>query len=182
MSETPASQTERIEVNQFLDKSQLKNDISFSNTDLTSAMMEQASLFVHYGVLAAQAARQVDQFETRLEIAESAVYRQIRDDKVKADEKITEPALKALVAAHKTIRQIKIAINEAKMVETVCKAAVEGFRQRRDMLVQMGALSREELKGEVVITQKRLAGEANQQSQAELKARLQKQMAGQAAA
>jgi len=151
-----------ISVKQFVDGKQLKEDVSFSDADLSSAMMEQASMFAHYGVLAAQAARQVDQMKTRLEIAESAVYRSLRDDLTAKGEKFTEGSLGAAVALHPEIRRHKMAVNEAKQIEQSAKIAVEAFRHRRDMLIQMGLISREEMKGELVVRKKQVVQDADQ--------------------
>lgn len=163
---------ERIEVKSFIDRDELKRDVGYSNADLSTAMAEQASLFVHYGALAAEASRQVDQFKTRLSIAESAIYRTIRDKMTADGDKFSEPMLAAKVAEHPKIRQIKIAINEAKQVEATCKIAVEGFRHRRDMLIQQGLLSREEMKGELSVVAKRVAGEQREVQKDSLLARL----------
>ena len=169
-SETKAP--ERLEVKQFIDAAQLRKDIAFSTSDLDSAMMGQASLFVYYGVLLAKASRQVDSFKVRLEIAEAFVYRKLRDELVKSGEKFSEPMLAAAVSKSLEVRQIKVALNEAKQIESVAKTAVEGFRHRRDMLVQQGLLQREELKGELTIAKKQAAEDVRANAKDDLFARL----------
>ena len=154
MSDTAPSASRAFEVKQFIDTSQMRRDLSFSPADLTNAMMEQAALFAHYGVLAAQASRQVDVLKLLLEQAEAAVYRKLRDEAAVNSEKVTEAQLEKLVSRHQKVISLKRALNEARQIESVGKTAVEAFRHRRDMLVQHGLISREEMKGELAIAAK----------------------------
>lgn len=149
-------------VRDFIDPAQLKRDLAFSDNDLTSAMMQQASIFSHYGVLASQASRQVDVIKLLLENTEAAVYKMLRDQAVQASEKVTEAQLEKLVSRHERVIAMKRSLNEAKRVESTAKIAVESFRHRRDMLVQMGLISREEMKGELSIRAKSVAEEARE--------------------
>lgn len=136
-------------VRDFIDATQMKKDMSFSDNDLTGAMMQQASLFAHYGELSAKAAHQVDVVKMLLESTEAAVYKVERDRLAASGEKFTEALLEKIVARHSRVIQMKKALNEARRVEAMGKVAVEGFRHRKDMLVQQGAQQREELKGEI---------------------------------
>lgn len=146
-----------VRVANFIDAAELKKDMSYSLADLSTAMMEQSTLFARYGVLASKASKQVDDFKLLLEAAESQVYRKIRDEKAKAAEKVTEAQLEKEVAVHPRVVQFKRALNEARQVEGIAKTAVEGFRHRRDMLIQHGLITREEMKGEVSINRRNFA-------------------------
>lgn len=148
---TEATPAAAIAVRNVIDGPKLKVDISINVADLQGAILEQASLFVHYAELAANASRQVDDMKMVLEAYESTVYRNLRDEAAKEGTKVTEASLEKSVAIHSKIVSIKRALNEAKQIEAIAKGAVEGFRHRRDMLVQQGATSREELKGELRI-------------------------------
>ena len=145
----------RFEVRQLVDPEQLKRDMTFSPTDLTSAMMEQAALFAHYGVLAAKASRQVDDIKMLLENVEAKVYRKVRDEATAEGVKLTEAQVDKQVVTHEQVISFRKALNEAKQIEAIAKTAVEAFRHRRDMLVQQGLISREEMKGELSIAAKR---------------------------
>lgn len=148
----------RFEVKSFIDPLQFKKDVSYSTANLSGAMSDQASLFAHYGELAARASRQVDDIELLLENAEAKVYRLIRQDAATTGEKVTEVMLDKQVAVHPRVVQFKRALIEAKQIEATAKIYVEAFRSRKDMLVQQGAQAREEFKGEVFIAA-RSAGE-----------------------
>jgi hypothetical protein len=141
-------------VRDFLDAHQLKKDLAFSPNNLTDAMIQQASMFSHYGVLAADASRQVDVVKMLLENTEAAVSQIIRDEVAKAGEKVTEAGIATKIARHQRVVSMKKALNEAKRIEAIGKTAVESFRHRRDMLVQLGLISREEMKGELRIGEK----------------------------
>jgi hypothetical protein len=154
-------QARKFTVRQIVDPVQLKADMGFSVADLSSAMVQQASLFAHYGTLAAKASRQVDDVKMLLEVTESKVYRKLRDEAAKEGTKLSEAMLEKSVAVHEQVISIKKALNEAKQIEANAKTAVEGFRHRRDMLVQQGLLSREEMKGEVRVGARREYEEAD---------------------
>jgi hypothetical protein len=146
--------TRRTEVRQFVDPDQLKTDLGFSMADLTSAMMNQSSFFVHYGVYSSMASRQVDDLKLLVDVAEAKAYRIARDEAVKAGGKTTEAQLANVVSTSPSVLTLRHLLNEAKQVEANTKIAVEGFRHRRDMLVQLGLLAREEIKGEVSINRR----------------------------
>lgn len=154
--------SDKVTVKLLIDPVQLKKDMSYSLADLDQAIQEQGSLFVHYGVIASKAARQVDDLKLLLEVAEARVYRALRDGFAKTGEKVTEAQLEKAVVSHPKIIAYKKAINEAKQIEATCKTAVEGFRQRRDMLIQSGATAREEMKGEVSIMRRREVEESRE--------------------
>ena len=167
MNETtadPVMKPAGYSIRDFIDPSQLKRDLAFSTNDLSSAMMQQASMFSHYGILGSQASRQVDVVKLLLENTEAVVYKLIRDQAVSAGEKVTEAQLEKLVARHDRVIAMKKSLNEAKRVEAIAKTAIEAFRHRRDMLVQMGLISREEMKGQISIQAKSAAEEARESS------------------
>jgi hypothetical protein len=112
--------------------------------------MKQAALFAHYGELQAEASRQVANIELLLENREAIAYRNMRDQAVAAGEKApSDAALTKMIVLDPKVRAAKIALNEAKQIESICKTTVEAFKQKRDMLVQHGASEREERKGEM---------------------------------
>lgn len=160
----PAVEAPSYVVRDFIDAAELKRDLAFSTNDLSSAMMQQPSLFSHYGILASNASRQVDVVKLLLENTEAAVYKILRDQAATNGEKVTEAQLDKLVTRHPRVIAMKKSLNEAKRVEANAKIAVESFRHRRDMLVQMGLISREEMKGDITIRAKATAEEARNNS------------------
>ena len=167
----PATVETAYKVHDFINTTELKRDLTFSNNDLTSAMMQQASLFAHYGVILSKASRQVDVVKLLLENTEAAVYKILRNKAVEDGEKVTETLLEKSVSRHPRVIGMKKALNEARRIESDCKIAVESFRHRRDMLVQMGLISREEMKGEMSIRVKSAHEEARDAQIAQVLAR-----------
>jgi hypothetical protein len=155
----------KINVRRLIEPSELQRDVAFSTTNLDDAMMTQASMAVHYGQVAAAAQKQLDDLKLVLEITEAKVDRHIRDE-VAAEavddtgkKKLTETQIAKSISLHPQVIAVKKAINEAKQIESEAKTAVEAFRQRRDMLVQIGAGDRLERQGELTF-RKREAAEA----------------------
>jgi hypothetical protein len=144
----------KFKVRGFIDPDQMAKDITFSPNDLTNAMMAQASMFAHYGVLLSKASRQVDDVKMVLEVTEAKVYRKLRDAALTAGTKMTETMLDKAVSISEPVIAIKRALNEAKQIEAQAKTAVEAFRHRRDMLIQQGFLHAQEMKGEVSIARR----------------------------
>jgi hypothetical protein len=163
-----------LRVVNYIDGEKLKEDVAYSEADLNTAFQQQSSLFVHYATLHAKAERQVDDLKLTLEAAESKVYRNLRDAATEKSEKVTEAQLEKMVAGTDFIIQMKKLINEAKQVAAIAKGAVEGFKQRRDMLIQSGADQREEMKGELRIA----AREAREDTLERQKERVLKGLAG----
>ncbi|MGV1754791.1 hypothetical protein [Agrobacterium sp. CG674] len=157
----PATAATVYQVKDFIDAQLLRRDQAINGNDLSSAMMEQAAMFSHYGVLAAEASKQVDVVKMLLENTEAAVYQLERAAANQAAveaaatkspvEKVTEAMLEKKIARHPRVIAMKKALNDAKRIEATGKIAVESFRHRRDMLVQLGLISREEMKGELKI-------------------------------
>lgn len=137
------------QVRDFIDADRLREDLAFSDANLSDAMMRQAALFSHYGVLAAQASRQVDVVKLLLENTEAAIYNMLRGRAAAQGEKTTEVQLEKAVSRADRVVAMKKALIEAKQVEANAKTAMEAFRHKRDMLVQVGLISREELKGDL---------------------------------
>lgn len=133
----------------FINIKKMKEDLAFTDADLSDGFMNQAALFAHYAHRAHQAALQVDRFKHTVEILEARLDRAIRDEAAEAGRKVTEKAIEAAIKCDdRHINAVK-RLNEAKMIAGLCKDAAEAFRHRRDMLIQMGADIRQEKSGEL---------------------------------
>ncbi|MBA8881773.1 hypothetical protein [Phyllobacterium myrsinacearum] len=173
--------TATFTVKNFIDTAQMKRDLAYSPADLSNAMMQQASLFAHYGVIAAQASRQVDTVKLLLESTEAAVYRRERETALQDGEKPTVADLDKRVARNGRVVNMKKALIEAKQIEANAKTATEAFRHRRDMLIQSGSTEREEMKGELAISVRTARDEAASESRNNLLARQKQRMKEEAA-
>ncbi|MTH61095.1 hypothetical protein [Paracoccus litorisediminis] len=160
-STTPETTAPGYAVRDYVDTEQLKRDLTYTPNDLSSAMMVQAGLFSHYGILFAQASKQVDVVKLLLENTEAAVYQMLRAKALQQGEKLTEVQLEKAVSREPRVIAMKKALAEAKQVEGIARTAMEAFRHRKDMLVSQGLISREEMKGDL-----RINGGKVQQDQA----------------
>lgn len=147
-----AATLRKFTVRNYLDGAKAKADLSYTLTNLSDAFQAQGGFRLEYATYAAQASKQVDDLKMILEATESAVYRKLRDEATARGEKITETYLEKMVIGTDRVLALKRAINEAKQIEAIAKGAVEGFKDRKDMLVQEGASNRQEREGELRMT------------------------------
>lgn len=141
-------------VKTFINPVQFKSDVSVNIADLDDAFTRQASLFAHYGMQAARASEQVDNLKLLQEVKEAQLSNEHRESLLAEGGKVTEKMIDSAVLTDPRYIKIRKAYNEAKGVLEMNKASTEAFRQRRDMLIQIGADAREEKKGEIFIKKK----------------------------
>ena len=137
----------------------LKEELSFSDNDLSSEMMKQAPRYAYYANQSAQATRQYDDLKIRAEILESLVDKQIRDRKKLKGEKTTEAEIAKAIQRNPRMIKMRLKLNEAKAMAEVAKQSLEALRHKRDMLVQIGVTQREERKGELRVSEKNASRE-----------------------
>ncbi|MCR9222906.1 MAG: hypothetical protein NXH70_02455 [Hyphomonas sp.] len=155
------------EVEQFVSDDDLVTDTNLNDTDLNDAFLNQSGLVAYYSTLLAKAAYQSGEFKLKRDVQIARVSKQYRENPP-SDKKLTESAIAELVEDDKRVQSIKAAYLRACEVEAVMKGAVESLRHRKDMIVQLGAASREEAKGAVRM---KMTSETSDRSSA-LKSRL----------
>ncbi|OAB55681.1 hypothetical protein AY600_02055 [Phormidium willei BDU 130791] len=141
------------EVKKYVEAEKLQSDLAFSDTDLSGTMMTQASMYAHYASLSAKAQKQVDSLKLVLEARSAKLDQTIRDAAAENGEKITEKRIENEIAGNTTIIGLKKKLNEARAIADLAKNACEAFKQRRDMLVQIGVTMREEMKGQLRVSE-----------------------------
>lgn len=141
--------TPKPAVKAFIDPDQLKQDVQYSEAAISNAYADQASKFVHYAYLGHQAQHQADRLKSKLELMEARIDKEIREDAADEKKKITEKQIASQILLDARYQRAHEQYLEAKMIAGLAKEALEAFRQRRDMLIQVGADLREEMKGEL---------------------------------
>lgn len=136
-------------IEQFVNAEQFMKDVNFSDSDLTDAMMQQASLFAFYATQNAKAQFQLNNQKMLLDYLESKIDNEIRAQAIADKEKITEKKIEAQIKADRRYLSRLTKLNEARMAADLAKDSLEAFKHRRDMLIQLGAAQREEMKGEL---------------------------------
>jgi len=135
-------------VEQFVSAEQLSADTNINGAELNDLFLNQSGLVAYYSVLLAKAAYQSGEFKLKRDVQMANVSSEYRENPP-SDKKLTESALSELVLKDKRVQAVKAAYLRAEEVEAVLKGAVDALRHRKDMIVQLGAASREEAKGQV---------------------------------
>ena len=133
---------------------QLQKDLAFSDVNLGDAMMNQAGMFAHYAVLSAQALERFEKAKMITEITESKASQRLREEMLAEGGKVVEKKVESELGQQKDVMKARKAQVEAKAMSDLARNALEAFKQRRDMLVQVGVSMREELKGEARVAAK----------------------------
>lgn len=139
----------------FIDVEKFNDETKVSEVNLDNCMMQQASLRASYGANSARAEAQADRTKIQVEIAEAKLYDKHRklllaDPTIKVTEKMVENAVR-LDEAYGRIHNRLI---EAESIAALNKHIVESLKDRRDMIIQLGADRRDEYKGQARIMAK----------------------------
>lgn len=136
-----------ITLDTFINGEKLHDDLSVNPADLSTAYVQHASLFAWYCEQYRQAQFQADKMDNQEKLVYAKIETGVRNQATIDAEKITEATVKSRVLLdprYQKIVQLKL---EAEMIAGMTKDATEAFKQRRDMLIQLGSDAREEFKG-----------------------------------
>lgn len=126
---------------------QMMRDVTFSPEDIDTAMIDQAGLFAFYADQSRIASKRADNLKLKLSIVEAEVDKEIRDQVAADGKKITEKAIDKEILRHVKYIKAAMAYNDAKSVAQMIRDVLESFKQRKDMLIQIGVAKREERQG-----------------------------------
>jgi len=147
-----------------VDVDEVKRDLSISPTDLTASFMDQAPLYVEYARICHTAEYNLDTAKRQLSIVTALVDAEIRENNRSKGFKTTEGEISNRINSDSRIANKQKTVAEARLKANLCKSTLDAFRQRRDMLIQMGADAREEGKGSM-----RMKGGDEEQRKTDLK-------------
>lgn len=133
------------------DAEQFKEDIAVDRNDLLEEFTQHPSLFAFYAEIHSRAMREEAKLKLSLEITEAKLDKAIRDAAVAAGEKVTEKHIANTIVRDAEYVKAAFAYNDARASAELAKSALEAFRQRRDMLIQLGAALRDGLKPDPAI-------------------------------
>ena len=135
------------EVKKFYDPAQALKDIRSYHTDISVDLMRQGGLFARYSALLVQAESQLDRYEHTVDVVAAKLDASIREEAATAGTKMTESQIKASITTDRNMRALQEAVRQAREQVGYLKGTCEALRQRKDALMQVAMLSREELKG-----------------------------------
>ena len=132
-----------------IDVEQFQRDTRVTEATLDNCFMEQSSLRAFYGAQAAQAEAQAARAKAKFEVIEATLYDLHRKALAESEEKVTEKMVENAVRKDKRWLAAKNLMIEADTIATINRSMVESLRDRKDMLVQLGADRREGMKGQL---------------------------------
>jgi len=138
----------------YLDPGAFSKDILVTEDRLDACMVEQSGLRSHYGAQAAYAEAQHDRVEAKFKVLEAKLYDEHRRNLTASGEKVTEKAIENAVRMDPRWLQGMSAVIEAQTISQVNRNAVMALNDRRDMLIQLGADRRDEMKGQLRIMER----------------------------
>lgn len=148
MTATTIFEVNGYKLDRFIDGDQIVKDTQLNMLDLNDGFLNQAGLAAYYGMMSARALGQAASMKLRRDVVTAKISQQLRgeaDSNSKA--KLTEAALAEKVDKDPRVQAIREAYNQSCVIEAELKAAVDAIKNRRDMLIQLGAHAREEMKG-----------------------------------
>lgn len=132
-----------------VDVEQFRRDTQITEATLDACMIEQNSLRAYYGAQMAYAEAQLARLKMRADIIEAQLNDRHRKALLATGEKVTEKLIESAVRLDPAWIKIQNLVIEAETIHAINKALVASLADRRDMLIQIGANRREELKGPV---------------------------------
>ena len=142
----------------LIDPKQFQKDVSINPVDMDSNLIQQAALFAQYAVKHADAQTLEGRRRLKRDIIKAQVDKKVRDQLASEGGKVTEAIVTSKINQDKDYVNHQLALNEAKANTALGWAALEAFRQRRDMVIQLCVAAREEGKGTARV-QEAVAGE-----------------------
>lgn len=116
-------------------------DKKIDESNLSGAMVENASLLGYYGYEKSLWGSYVDKLKMTLEAMSAQAELDVRD----TSEKMTESVVKAKLACDPQLKKIKMQIAIAREQETLYSNAVNTLAERGKMLISIGATARAEM-------------------------------------
>lgn len=146
----PARPTEAVGpggLQHYVDVDQFKDDTRVTEATLDACMIEQNGLRAYYGAVAARAEAQAARVKAKFEVVEATLYDHHRKELAKLGEKTTEKMVENAVKLDPRWLKAKNMVIEADTIAAINKGLVESIKDRRDMIIQLGADRRDEYKG-----------------------------------
>ena len=113
--------------------------------NLSSAFMQQASLYAYFASLQAESELQLSKAQFALEQQQAMADEYYRAWMDKREKKYTEAVIKSLVVRDEEYAAAKDTVIQLEYEVNLLKALVKSLAQRADMLISFGAMTRQEM-------------------------------------
>ena len=142
-------------LNFYVDAVQFRADTRLTEATLDACMIEQNGLRAYYGAQAAQAEAQASRLKVKFDVVEATLYDEHRKALALSGEKVTEKMVENAVKMDRRWSKAKNMVIEAETIAAINKNLVESLKDRKDMIVQLGADRRDEYRGATRIMEDR---------------------------
>lgn len=132
----------------FIDPDELRKDVNINPADLDNAMIQHASLYVHYATQTVNARRQYDRIKSAVEILEAQLDDQYRKRAADEGKKTTEALLKNQITADPRYASAQQKLIEAHSIWKLADVAERAMEQRKDLLLEVARDRRKEKEGQ----------------------------------
>ena len=112
-------------------------------------MVRHSALVNLYGIKAAMALHQAKKAKQQLDLVRAQLSQDFREDGDSKGVKLTERAIEDHVTCHPKYQEAVSVYHDSVRIADMAESVVEAFKQRRDMIVNRGKVSLEEMKGSV---------------------------------
>lgn len=136
-------------LNRFIDPVAAKADVTVNPNDLDNAMMQHASLYIHYATQTVNARRQYDRLKNAFEILEARLDGEYREQFASEGKKVTEAVVKNAIIADKRWSGAQSKVIEAGSIWRMCEVVEEAMSQRKDMILEIARDRRKEKEGQI---------------------------------
>jgi hypothetical protein len=116
--------------------------LSIREESLNQILAEHPSQYMWVYTLLALARSKHQRMKLDLEVAEAVFSSDLRDQAAKTGVKVTEKAIENELAMSKRLLQLRRDLITSEEQETLCEAAEQAFRHRKDCLITLGAQMR----------------------------------------
>lgn len=120
-------------------------DIGESPAEISDAFRTQASIYATYAVKTAQASVAVSTLKDKLKMVESEAYLGFREQLDDEGKKYTEAFLNSLVMLDEEVVSVREQYQQAIEDHATLEAFTWALKQRADMLISLGSMTRQEM-------------------------------------
>lgn len=121
----------------------IRDVLLINEATLTDEFIKQPSTYAYFAALSEFAVADVEQKKLALSVLEANLDSQKRLEL--KDTKVTEAVIKSAIVKDKKYQMMVEEIIEAERQLGILKSLVEGLKQRKDMLIQIGSTKRQEM-------------------------------------
>lgn len=128
-----------------------QEELKIARETLDEDMMEHASTYGWYGVLAVLLDEEMGLKKMELAVQEAKLYDEYKAELLKVSTKVTDTAVDAKVKQDEKFMTATVELIAAKRNKGIFDAIAKAFEHRREMLTNLGHKVRKEMEGEVVV-------------------------------